>query len=295
MDNLMNTFNFIEPDEILSVTIRGKKYPVKKSGQGIPCLFICLGTPSFRTISKNFSKHFTIYSSDVYWINENCLENPESVTIDTIIDDIKLLADALNLKKYILFGHSAYGIIALEFAKKYPDAAAGILMIGTPINSNANVAEINNKIFENTADQNRKEIDKERREHFKKEDLIGLSQEESWIKAYIYRDAPRYWHIPTFDCSKLWEGIHVDKLLTHLFEKVLPKINVLEGLNKIKIPVFLAAGISDFDCCPWMWKDIPHLPQNFIISIFDKSGHWPHYEQVDLFDQRVIEWTSTIC
>jgi hypothetical protein len=103
----MSNFSLIKPDEIIHVTLRGKTYPVIKAGSGVPCLLICLGTPSFRTLSKKFTTNFTVYSSDMYWIENNALENPESVTMDTIIDDIKLLAESLNLKKYYILAHSA--------------------------------------------------------------------------------------------------------------------------------------------------------------------------------------------
>lgn len=290
----MNNFGFVEGAEILNVSIRGKTYPVIKAGKGIPCLFICLGTPSFRTISKNFASLFEVYSSDVYWIDNNALDDPESVTMDTIIDDIKSLGDALHLKKYVIFAHSAYGIVALEFAKKYPNVASAIIMIGTPLNSNHNVAETNNTIFEREADQKRKLIDAERRTQIAKEDLTKLSSSERWLREYVYRDAPRYWHIPDFDCAELWKDVYLNKLLIRLFSAILPKTDVLNGLENINEPVFLAAGVSDYDCCPWVWKDVPNLPKNFTISVFNESGHWPHYEEPDLFDARIKKWIETI-
>lgn len=288
----MTNFGFINEAETLNVNIRGNNYPVIKSGTGIPCLIICLGTPSFRTISKKFSDIFEIYSSDVYWITRGALENIEAVTIEMIIDDIKALGEALGLKKYVIFAHSAYGIIALEFAKKYPEIASGILMVGTPVNSNSTVAEKNSALFEKMADPTRKVIDAKRRAEVSAEDLTKLSTSERWQREYIYRDAPRYWHIPDFDCTELWVGLDLDRLLIRLFTHILPRIDVLDNLNKVKTPVFLAAGLSDYDCCPWLWQDIPNLPENFVVSLFRKSGHWPHYEEHELFDARVASWVK---
>lgn len=28
----------------------------------------------------------------------------------------------------------------------------------------------------------------------------------------------------------------------------------------------------------------------FTVAIFDKSGHWPQYEELELFDEVVVEW-----
>jgi len=290
----MANFDFVDDKKSFNVSIRGKSYPVVKAGKGVPCLLICLGTPSLRTISKNFTRMFEVYSSDMYWVDSGALDHPESVTIDTIIGDIKALTDALELKKYVIFAHSAYGIIALEFAKKYPNAATGIIMIGTPLNSNQHVAEMNNAIFQHDADEKRKLIDAERRSRIEKEDLTKLNASERWLREYVYRDAPRYWHIPDFDCTELWSGINLDRLLVRLFSDILPRTNVLNGLEDINEPIFLAAGMSDYDCCPWVWKDVKNLPKNFTISIFNKSGHWPHYEEPELFDARVKQWIETI-
>jgi proline iminopeptidase len=290
----MAKFGFVEEDESFNVSIRGKSYPVIKAGKGIPCLLICLGTPSLRTISKNFVHMFEVYSSDMYWVDSGTLDDPDSITMDIIIDDIKALAEALKLKKYVIFAHSACGIIALEFAKKYPNAASAIIMIGTPLNSNQNVAETNNAIFQHKADQRRKLIDAERRAQIEKEDLSQLNTLERWLREYVYRDAPRYWHISDFDCTELWKGINLNRSLMRLFSDILPKTNVLKGLEKINEPIFLAAGMSDYDCCPWVWQEVPNLPKNFTISIFNKSGHWPHYEEADLFDESVKKWIEAI-
>lgn len=235
----MAKFGFVEEGKHFSVSVREKSYPIIKVGGGIPCLLICLGTPSLRTISKKFTSIFEVYSSDMYWIDSGALDNPESVTMDIIIDDIKALAEALKLEKYVIFAHSAYGIIALEFAKKYPNAAFAIIMVGTPLNSNQKVAETNNAIFHHKADETRKLIDAERRAQIDKEDLSRLNTTERWLREYVYRDAPRYWHIPDFDCTELWQGVNLNRLLIRLFSEILPKTNVINGIKKINVPIFL--------------------------------------------------------
>ncbi len=285
-------FGFIKAEENLNVTIRGNDYLVQRAGSGIPCLLICLGTPSFRTLSKQFTEGFEVYSTDTYWLANAPSINPDELTMESIIDDIKSLGDKLNIKDYILFAHSAYGIIALEFAKKYPKVARGIIMIGTPVNSNPDILAKNQLIFEELADPERKVIDTERRNQFAQMDLSQLTDNERWLCEYVYRDAPRYWHIPDFDCSKLWKGISLSALFVKLFNKILPETNVLTNLEKIKTPIFLASGVSDYDCCPWEWQQVKNLPQNFTYHLFKQSGHWPHYEEPELFNEKIKEWAT---
>lgn len=73
-------FNFPKT-EIIHTTIRGHSYPVEKIGEGIPCLILCLGTPSLRTVSHHFSEMFEIYSSDMYWV-KNAPDMDEPLTLD---------------------------------------------------------------------------------------------------------------------------------------------------------------------------------------------------------------------
>jgi hypothetical protein len=48
--------------------------------------------------------------------------------------------------------------------------------------------------------------------------------------------------------------------------------------------------MSDYDCCPWTWFDLSPLPPKMVVSRFEKSGHYPHYEEQELFDERVEQW-----
>lgn len=285
---------YTKVDETKNVTIAGKSYKIDIAGEGLPILSIGLGMPSLLTLSDKFKKLFRVYSTDLYWVKESALDDAQTVTIDQILKDIAEIAKNLKLSKFFIFGHSAYGIIALEFAKKYPELVMGIIMSGTPPNSNQQVAEANNAYFEKHASEDRKAIDAQRRIEFSTEKISHLSPAEQFKIGYVFRDAPRYWHVPNFDCSQLWEDITIDhNIFNSLFTKILPAIDVRNNLEEIGCPIFLAAGDSDFNCCPFQWSNIENLPKNMIISQFKESGHWPHYEEQDLFDQRVEYWLKS--
>lgn len=254
----------LDIDSTISVTIRDKEYPVAVAGNGIPCLSIGQGTFGQLTLSKHFKHYFKIYSSNLYFDKEYALDNPSTLTMDRMIDDIKELGDQLGLTQYVLFGFSAFGIITLEFAKKYPDLVAGIIMVGTPPNSNQYVAARNNAYFESHAEPERKALYAYRRAEVAKEDLSKLDYSAKILRTYVYRDAPLYWHNPDFDCSEIWHHIQLDEATNiHLFTDVLPKIDVMKGLEKIQCPIFLAAGLSDYNCCPFIWKEVKNLPPTY--------------------------------
>lgn len=279
---------------MMQLSLRGQSYPVYEQGQGIPCLIAGLASPSFRTFSPAFYNDFQVYGSDLYFVQSHGMQDLSSVTLETLVEDMKVLEDALGLDRYVLFGHSAFGILALEYVKKYPERVAAVLMSGTPVNSNADVAAHHQRIFEASADETRKKIDAARRAQIAQEDLTKLSASERFLREYIYRDAARYWHIPDYDCSHLWEGIILDPLMEYLFTTIFPAVDVRKGLDSLQVPVFLAAGVSDYDCCPWVWKDLPHLPPKMTVSLFEQSGHWPQYEEPAVFDTRVKAWLAKL-
>ncbi|HLB94138.1 MAG TPA: hypothetical protein VJJ81_02730 [Candidatus Babeliales bacterium] len=165
-------------------------------------------------------------------------------------------------------------------------------MVGTPPNANAQVAARNKAYFATHAEPERKRIYTQRAAEIAKEDLSKLNYAERFLRQYIYGSAPIYWHIPDFDCSELWHDIIVDEILNHLFNTIFPQTDVMQNLTKVTCPIVLAAGKSDYDCCPWTWQEIPNLPPKMVISEFTKSGHYPQYEEQALFDQRLITWAK---
>ncbi len=277
-------------DKIVSVTLQNKKYPVAIAGTGIPCLSIGQGTLAQHTVSKHFKKMFKVYSTDLYFDAEYGLKDFSSLTMEQIVDDIAALAKELNLSKFVIFGFSAYGIIALEFAKKYPDLLAGIIMSGTPPNSNPEVGALVDAYFEKHAEPERKKLYAERSLSFAQKDLSNLNSSQRFILWYVYQYGPRNFYIADFDCSAIYEDITMDKSLDYFFSTILPATDVMKNLEKIDCPIFLAAGMSDYNSCPFLWAEVKNLPKHMTISFFEKSGHWPHYEESVLFDKRIENW-----
>jgi len=277
--------------EIILVNLHGKKYPITIEGTGIPVLVMGTGNLVLNSLSAKFKQHFKVYATELYFDARYALQDRNSLTLDNMLDDIKNLAETLGLSNYLIFGFSAFGIVALEFAKKYPHHAAGFIMAGTPLNSNQEVALQNNKIFQQYAHPQRKILDAERRELLAQEDLSSLEFHQKFLREYTYGASPRYWHQADFDCTLLWQGIVLDEVLEHFFASIIPGVDVKEELETIQEPIFFAAGLSDYDCCPAQaWGALKNKPPHMVLSIFEQSGHYPQYEESELFDNRVLAW-----
>lgn len=279
-------------DATTTVTLHGQSYPVTVAGSGIPCLSIGTGTLGQLTLSPQFKKIFRVYSTDLYFDQRYALTDLTSLTLDRMLDDIAAMAQQLGLTKFVLFGFSAFGLIALEFAKKYPTLVAGVIMVGTPPNANAAVGERNNDYFNQHAEPERKKIDAERRAQAAQKDFSGLDFAAQFLYNYVYVNAPRYWHQPDFDCSELWRNLNIDRAVEYLFTAIFPQLDVFKQIDQVRCPVFLAAGRSDYDCCPWRWQTAEKLPAQMTIVEFWQSGHWPHYEEQPAFDAAIANWAQ---
>ena len=60
--------------------------------------------------------------------------------------------------------------------------------------------------------------------------------------------------------------------------------------TRIETPVFLSLAKFDFMVPEFMWSDyINKLPALNIYN-FNKSGHYPHVEEQELFDEQLLNW-----
>jgi pimeloyl-ACP methyl ester carboxylesterase len=279
-----------------NLNLHGKKYPVTVDGTGpLPCVCLGIGTLLQRTLSKNFKKHFTTHSTDLYWVESARLVAPETLTIKQIVDDIYALLTALQLPKAILVAHSCFGILALEAAKRQFSAIQGIILVASPPCWNQESIAFANDYFTLHASPERKANDRIRKAHFQK--IRTPNESELSLNTYESCGA-RYWG--NFDISreyltKLWDGIAPDEAITnHFYLHLLPQHDLAADIEKIAVPVALAAGHLDFDSAPLaLWQKYPK-PPNFKVIDCQKVGHWPHLENPQFFDTEIAKWADTI-
>jgi pimeloyl-ACP methyl ester carboxylesterase len=271
-----------------------KAYPIYLDGDGKnQCLCIGIGSLMQKTLSDNFKNIFTVYSSDLYWINKNRLIESYKLTMEKIIDDILSVIKQLSLNKPVLLAHSAYGIVALEAAKKLNANLGGIIMVASAPAWNDDTVSFARKYFDEHASNERKLNDKKRKEKF----IQIKKPEESDISVNAYEaDSARYWGNYEIDrefLEYLWQGIEADDaIMNHFFSVVLPKNKLEESINHINVPVFLAAGQLDFDSAPLSLWEHASKPKNFTMIDCGEVGHWPNLESPAFFDRELGKWVE---
>lgn len=115
------------------------KLYVNEKGSGIPCIYIHGGPGSW---SKDFELFCGIHLEKtlrmIYLDQRGCGRSggneDTSYSIDNLVKDIEIVRNELNLDKVILLSHSFGGIIAANYAYKYPQYIKGLILLNSTLN-----------------------------------------------------------------------------------------------------------------------------------------------------------------
>ncbi|MCP4634523.1 MAG: alpha/beta hydrolase, partial [candidate division Zixibacteria bacterium] len=231
-------------------------------GNGIPCFVIGSAIYYPRTFSQDLRKHFKFIFLDIrgFAVSDKPYDL-EDITLDTILDDIEQIRQTLNIPKICVLGHSIVGLIALEYARKYPQHVSHVIVIGTPPNGMRANLKAARRHWKDNASDDRKELMNSINEKQDIQKLSKLSPGDIFINTYI-TNGPLYWYDPSYDCSLLWKDIKIDAKIVGKIEGIFFKnYDIAQGSDTITMPVFIAIGKYDFMVPHYQWdSEIEKLP-----------------------------------
>lgn len=264
-------------------------------GQGPTAIVFGSSVYYQRSFSQELRKHLRLVFVDWRGFGDPIAgEKQSDISFDMILDDIEYIRQTLGIKTCIIIGHSAHGLIALEYAKKYPQNVSHVVMIGSPPNLGAEMAAMAERYWQESVWPERKAALENRRKLLPDDALGKLPPSERFV-AWCVRRAPQTWYDYNFDSSPLWEGIHPNmSMLDYLYGVALRDLDVTRGLESLTQPVFLALGRYDFVVAPASsWDPIRPKFQDLTVRVFERSGHSPHYEEAPLFNDELLRWISS--
>ena len=111
------------------IEVDGFKFQYLTEGNGPDVLVIGSSIYYPRSFSQNLRKFLRLHFVDY----RGFAKGPEmELTFETLLDDIERVRQQLGLKKCVIIGHSAHGLLALEYAKKYKEHVSHVVIIGMP-------------------------------------------------------------------------------------------------------------------------------------------------------------------
>lgn len=265
----------------------GWKLNYRVEGQGIPALVI--GSSLFypRSFSQNLRRHLQLIFAD--WRGFAAPPAaPQAPSFTALLDDVEQIRKAAGHQRVVVIGHSAHALMALEYAKRYPEAVSHVVMIGSSPDLGLANAEAAQRNWEESVWPERKKALEERAHN-----LTGLSRSDAFVQWYIQRD-PQAWYDYRFNSASLWEGVKPNmEMFDYLYGTVLRDIDIVKGLESFDRPVFLALGRYDFIVAPpSSWDGVRPKFRNLTVRVFEHSGHSPQFEEPTLFDQELLGWLA---
>jgi len=270
------------------INVNGVALSYLTEGTGQPCLFYGIRLYHAKSFSANFRSHFQCTFID-------CRFNVPSAVADTInpfninsaVEEIESIRKALNLPKFILVGHSIFGLIVLEYAQQYPQHISHVIAIGTIPEISQNRTIHANNYWNDSASTERKELFKNNWVILTKDSLSKLSPSDAYI-ASVVANAPKRWYDSTYNEHQLLSGVPYNvPVLNQLFAQ---DFFLFSDSVKIKPPVFLAMGKYDYGCPYFAWERHLGMFNDITFQLFNYSGHNPHTEEAAKFDSLVINW-----
>ena len=274
-----------------SIEIEGFLFQLAKNN-GLGPNLLCIGSALYypRVLPPIFTSHFNIVCIDHRGFAKrikNGAENKSEYEITKIISDTESIRKILAWDKFLLFGHSGHGYMAMHYAATFPQFITELLIVATGPSHGIHLLE-KDRFFEENATKERKE------KHLRsqKEFLSKLEFDpDNFFPLYCQsQDA-----LGLFDLEKdslpFWKGISTNKLaFDYLFGSVFAEIQVEELLGKIPCKTRIALGKYDFLIAPfYTWDPILKNFPRIDWKVFTNSSHLPFFEEPKEFREWLIK------
>ena len=206
-------------------------------------------------------------------------------TMAQMADDVEALRLYLGIEAPVLFGASFGGMVALQYAVRYPDSLSKLILSNTApsyeffATSFARVAEV--------ASAEQMELLTSR--------FAGTSTPEQnarfgeVVGPLYYRTAPPLSKAEAASARMMF-GVEVAE---HVMRYELPSYDVRSQLGAIHIPTLVVTGRYDWVTGPSQSEAIVQGIPHADLHIFENSGHNPHEEETDEYLEVISRFIQT--
>jgi pimeloyl-ACP methyl ester carboxylesterase len=191
--------------------------------------------------------------------------DPSLWTVDTFLDQLRTVRDALGLERLVLFGSSWGGMLALEYALTRPDGLVALVLNSTPPSAPRWAEETRRLAAELPPGLDGKEADKE----FWRRHVCRLEPEP----APLQRARRKFG-------KQVYEAMWGPNEFT--VTGTLKDWDVSARLGEIEVPTLITSGRHD-ECTPAV---VEILHRGIVGSewvVFEESAHMPHHEETERY------------
>lgn len=258
----------------MKIKIFNKEVPIEIRGEGYPMLIV--GPASLfkkpAMLPDELYEHFQVYFVDIFAASTKKTKDYSQVMLEDFIDAIETIRKALIIDKLILFAHSSNGVLALEYAHKYPSKVIFNILIGTMPIWGEYRKKCTSAFFSDNASVAKKELEKNDQVAFSKLTIFRSEMEKfttqyKFRKAYYFSDENLKENSTKIE--QLWDGIDLDMELVERYFFLIQSYDIRKTYRPV--PTFLALGMYDSSCPEYAWIDDfkAWLSKNKKTNLFD--------------------------
>jgi proline iminopeptidase len=262
----------------MRITIRGVSLFVKIIGRGYPLVLMHGGPGADHTSMLSFrpcADHFTLVFYDHRCNGRSAGAEVSSMTWENLAADAEALRQALGFDKWAVLGHSFGGMVALEYALRYPESLSHLVLLDTCgdirwVHENAPEVLAQRGFSPDTVKLARRFLN-------------GQIEPNEMIPALMKLGKAYHPHL------SLLQATHV--MVSGLRAKVRPEAlifgygqslrgwTVMDRLSEIKVPTLVMAGCDDFQFPPEHQMELAAGLPNARLEIIENAGHNAHVER----------------
>ena len=296
--NNQETINNEETTEIVNiqttnetVEINGVKHYIEKMGEGEPLVVLHGGPGLFHDYLvphfKNLAQEYQIIFYDQRGCGKTDFpQDTSSINIETYVEDLEAIRIYLKLDKLNLIGHSWGSLLALTYAKKYPDNLNRLILISPAPGNSDYFDETFSNMQQKRSEEDTKELvqtmmssafEKREEKAFKK--AIMLGDKVNLVDQEGISDLYKPMSFNTASASNLM-------LVNSLLERTYFNLNVIDGLEVINCPSLIIVG--DLDNVPFTsTQEIQENIKGSKLEVIKKSCHYPFFETPKEFNHTI--------
>ena len=195
---------------------------------------------------------------------------PEDYTLNKVLDDIERARQALGLEDFIILGHSGHAFMALAYAQTYPEHVRKVILLNT--------APLIVRCGSSRASLFNEAASPERKRQFEAdiallEEDIRKEPERRFAHMCIRMGAHSFYDY-AYDAAWMWDEVFTSMpVLDHLWGEAFARLNLIDSLEEVDIPVFIGLGRYDYLVGPVsLWDAIDGSQANVRKVVLSKAA-----------------------
>jgi len=261
-----------------TMSVRGVSLFVKVIGQGYPLAIMHGGPGGDHTTMLSLqpcADRFTLVFYDHRCNGRSTGAEVTSMTWENLTADADALRQTLGFDKWAVLGHSFGGMVALEYALRYPQSLSHLLLLDTC----GDIRWAQEKAPEVLAQRGYSpDVVKTAQRFFN-----GQIAPNEMLPSLMRLGRAYYHHLGPLELahmmvSGLGAKIRPEALIFG-FSQSLKGWNVMDRLSEIKVPTLVLAGRDDFQFPPEHQTALAAGIPNAHLVIIERAGHNAHSER----------------